>query len=551
MLIRLTIKNYILIRDLEISFGEGFSVITGETGSGKSILLGALGLILGQRADSGSLLNTAEKCIVEGIFNIQGYGFEELLNQNDLDFDPQLIIRREINPAGKSRAFINDTPVSLSVLKCFGEKLVNIHSQHAVLSLNDTEFQLAVLDNYAGIQEEVEEFRRNFLVYTDMARRLEEMSKMAENAATEQDYQLFLYEELKSAGLKPGELLELEEKLTVLNHAEEIKSGMINSVNMLENAEINILGLIGEVSRQLHLISKYNPTIRPIVDRLQTNYIDIKDLTKEISTLEEDIEVNKDEAIKIAQRLDFLNRLLKKHHKNSTEELLIVLEQISEKLSGSDHLRETIIELEKEISETGTALRRKAEDISLKRKKHIPSFSGELVKLLSKVGIPEARFDVQITGSGKLHDHGSDTVKYVFSANKGAIPKDISQTASGGELSRLMLAIKSMISQKNLLPTIIFDEIDNGVSGEIAGKVGAILRNMGKKMQVIAITHLPQIAGMGDIHYLVQKSNTTLVAETAIYRLNREERTEEIAKMLSNEKITEAARNTANELLSA
>ncbi len=549
MLARLMIKNYILIRHLEMGFEEGFSVITGETGSGKSILLGALGLILGQRADADALLDKKEKCIIEGSFNILGYPIDHLFLSHDLDQDDVLVIRREINPAGKSRAFINDTPVALAVLKEFGERLVNIHSQHAVISLNDNNFQLSVLDSFAGLHEDVLRYKREYSEYLKAKEHLLQLQERNSILSAERDYLEFLFAELKASQLKPGELATLEEKLNLLRHSEEIQGNLLRSASILGDGEDNVLESISEVIKMVSQIVKYNPVLKQVVDRLNSNYIDLKDVASELEMIREKVEVDPHEAEHISQRLDLINRLLKKHNKKSTEELLELQDEISAKLNSADNLSDQIDTLEQELEKQMARLTSFAELLSEKRKAASPRFESGLTSIFHKVGMPHARFQIAFGSIEIPGRDGIDKIIFLFSANKGTELRDLSNTASGGELSRIMLGIKSMISQKNLLPTIIFDEIDSGVSGETAGKVGAILRSMGGNMQVIAITHLPQIAGKGDVHYRVVKAEGHHTTETMITRLAADDRIEEIARMLSNEAVTAAARVTARELL--
>lgn len=549
MLSRLMIKNYILIRHLEMGFEEGFSVITGETGSGKSILLGALGLILGQRADTDALLDKHEKCIIEGSFNVQGYPLDQLFLTHDLDQESVLVIRREINPAGKSRAFINDTPVALAVLKEFGERLVNIHSQHAVISLNDNNFQLSVLDSFAGLHEDVSRYKCEYIGYLKAKEQLLHLTERNGILSAERDYLEFLFAELKTSQLKSGELAILEEKLNLLRHSEEIQGNLLRSASILGDGEDNVLESISEVIKMISQIVKYNPVLKQIVERLTSNYIDLKDVASELEMIREKVEVDPQEAEVISQRLDLINRLLKKHNRKSTEELLELQDEIGAKLNSADNLSDQINTLEQELERQMTRLTSLAGTLSDHRKAAAPRFENGLTSIFHKVGMPHARFQIAF-GSAEIPGRdGIDKIIFLFSANKGTELRDLSNTASGGELSRIMLGIKSMISQKNLLPTIIFDEIDSGVSGETAGKVGTILRSMGGNMQVIAITHLPQIAGKGDVHYRVVKAEEFQTAETRITRLEPDDRIEEIARMLSNEAVTTAARVTARELL--
>ncbi len=549
MLSRLIIHNYLLIRQLDIGFDPGFSVITGETGSGKSILLGALGLILGQRADAGVLWNKDHKCIIEGHFNVREYRFEALFTRHDLDPDDTLIIRREINPAGKSRAFINDTPVGLSILKEFGDQLVNIHSQHSILTLNEAAFQLRVLDDFAGLLSETAAYRQQFRQYSEMKERLAVLKEKSRVATEEQDYLAFLFRELEDAHLNEGEYAELDEKMGFLQNAEEIRSILQRAGFLMSGEESDVLSRLSEVIRDLSSVGRFNTGIKTIQERLQANYIDLKDVAGEISHMADTVEVNPEEMERVSRRLDMINRLLRKHHVNSEGELINLKKQIEGKITGADNLQEEIATLTSLLAGIESELQREAVQLSQRRKQAAPGFEATLTALLGKLGMPRARFSITFTQTNELNSEGYDKIRYMFSANRGTPLRSLSETASGGELSRLMLAVKSMISDKKMLPTIIFDEIDNGVSGETAGRVGAILQEMGSGMQVIAITHLPQISGKGTAHYLVKKVETAVGTETLIIRLNKEERTEEIARMLSNEVVTDAARTAAGELM--
>jgi len=549
MLTKLSIKNYILIHELEIDFSGGFSVITGETGAGKSILLGALGLILGQRADSGILLDKSRKCVIEGFFSITGYNLEEFFAANELDYDDAVILRREINQGGKSRAFINDTPVNLSLLKDLGDRLVNVHSQHSIITLNDSNFQLAVIDSYAGLQADVATYRLEYARLSEVRRQLADARQMEARAAGERDYNQFLLNELDKADLKPGEFQELEEQLGFLTHAGEIKSTLFHASQLISGSEDNILARLSEAIHAMNAVAKFNNDIKVLVDRISVDYVDLKDLSKDIVTLEEQVYIDPSAVESVTNRLDHLNRLLKKHLAPSVEELILVKKKIEKKVIDVVDLENQINRMEGVLLELESSLLKKAKEISVKRHKVFEKFELEITRMLSKLGISMARFRIECLDAGMLTKDGTDKVRFLFSANKGVETRDLSHTASGGELSRLMLSIKSMISQKNLLPTIFFDEIDNGVSGEVAGKVGSILKRMGTKLQVIAITHLPQIAGKGDHHFWVYKTENKQHSTTFIKHLSDKERVGEIAKMLSNEIVTDSAVKTANELL--
>jgi len=549
MLIKLSIQNYILIRELEIEFHDGFTAITGETGAGKSILLGALALILGQRADSGILLDHGKKCAIEGYFSIEGYNLESFFTERDLDFDNQIILRREIAPTGKSRAFINDTPVNLSVLKELGDQLVNIHSQNSVVTLNDSDFQLSVVDSYSGIQPEVLTYRENFHQFLKLKKQLSDLVALESKTSGEMDYFNFLYEELVQSKLVAGESDEIEAQLEILNHAEEIKSNLYKANRLISGEDESILAWFSELQHLLGTIIRYNPQLKGISDRIGVNYIDIKDISSELQNIEEHVYVDPAQIEALTLRLDQLNRLMKKHKVTSTDQLIDIQNDLAIKLSQKQGLEEKIGNLSTLIATHETELIKVAERISAIRQKSIPDFTSEITSTLAKLGIPMAQFKVEILRPGSLSKDGLDRVRFLFSANKGIDVKDLSNTASGGELSRIMLAVKSMISQKNLLPTIIFDEIDNGVSGDVAGKVGDILKKMGQNMQVLAITHLPQIAAKGNHHYHVYKTDLESIASTSIRKLETSDRVSEIARMLSNEVVTQSALQTAIELL--
>jgi len=549
MLLKLFIENYALIQKLEIDWHDGFSVITGETGAGKSILVGALSLILGQRADTSVLFDKEVKCIVEGGFNISGYGLEGYFQEQELDYDDQLILRREIAPSGKSRAFINDTPVNLNQLKEIGDRLVNIHSQHSITTLSQANFQLEVLDDYASVQHEIKLFRDKFRVNRKRQEELARLKEEENKLRGEADYLHFLFDELDKAVLIEGEQQELEENLALLTHAEEIRNGITRSVFLLEGMDANILHLLGETLASLKSIARFQREVDQIGHRLESDLIDIKDLTKELQHLEDSIQVDPQESERIAARLDLIYRLLKKHQARSVEELIRIKTEVSGKLLETESLDERIIQLEKEIELENQTLLETAEKISIARQQAIPAFEKEISGLLMELGMPSARFSIRLERMKRLTVDGLDAVTFLFSANKGVLPDELSKIASGGELSRLMLSVKSMINRKNLLPTVIFDEIDSGVSGDIAGKVGTILKRMATHMQVIVITHLPQIAGKGRFHYWAYKEDVSGITRSKFRELSDEERVAEIAKMLSSERFTEAAYQTARELL--
>ncbi|MDD4603285.1 MAG: DNA repair protein RecN [Bacteroidales bacterium] len=549
MLLKLSIKNYILIQSLEVDFTQGLSVITGETGAGKSIFLGALGLILGQRIDTSVLLDKSKKCYVEGIFNIKGYHMEDYFQQHELDFEEEIILRREINQGGKSRAFINDTPVSLSELKNMGDQLVNIHSQHSIVTLNDANFQLAVLDSYAGIYQQVFNYRKKFASLQRQKKQLEDLIQIDNKSKGEREYFKFLYNELVTADLKPGEQLLMETQLQKLTHAEEIKKILIQTTESLSDSESNVISQLSSTINLIQGISRFHPDIQSLVERLKVNYIDIKDISSEISILEGTLQVDSEMIEQLSQRLDIIYKFLKKHQKTSSDELIELKENLSSKISESNSLTDQISQRTQEIKCVEDELIKEAKSISKSRNNILQQFEDEIIKVLINLGISQAQFKIEHISTEALTKDGLDKVRFLFSANRGIELDDVAHIASGGELSRLMLSVKSLISQKNLLPTIFFDEIDNGVSGEIAGKVGAILKKMALKMQVIAITHLPQIAAKGETHYSVYKIDNKDCTTSYIKQLSKHERIEEIAKMLSNEKVTPIALKNAKELI--
>jgi len=549
MLSKLVIENYVLIDHLEMDFSKGFSVITGETGAGKTILLGALSLILGNRGDASVLLDKSRKCIVEGTFAIKGYHLEELFGEHELDYDDIAILRREILQNGKSRAFINDTPVNLALMKDLGDHLVNIHSQFSVITLNDADFQLAVLDNYSDNIQIIRQYRDNFIGFARMKKEMEELVRRETLAKKDKDYYQFLSDELEAGKFKEDEQELIEKRLDILSHAEEIKTGLLHSLEILSQGEQNIADRLSEIINVTNNLSRFHSSLKEISDRLRSNHIDLRDIAAGMEKIEQDVDFDPAEISSLTVRLDLIYHLEKKHNVSDIRGLLAMQEQINGKLQEATSLEDRILSMNVEMERVRDSLIREAEKITGNRRKVIPELEEEIWQILIKLGMQNARIKIELSRLEELTPDGLDAVRFLFSANKGIGLSDISRIASGGELSRLMLSIKSLISQKNLLPTIIFDEIDMGVSGEVAGKVGEILKKMGDSMQVIAITHLPQIAGKGKSHYWVFKSNESDAARTQLKKLDKKERVHEIAKMLSNEKVSEAALKTAKELM--
>ena len=549
MLKHLSIKNYLLIKDLELEFKNGFTVITGETGAGKTILIGALSLILGKRADTGALLEKNNKCVIEGTFSVSGYGLEGFFTQNDLDYDEHAVLRREINKHGKSRAFINDTPVNLPVLTSLGHRLVDIHSQHQTLMLNESGFQMAILDNFADNTTLLNTYAEAHQIYNAFRADLDQLIAKEAEMRAEGDYLSFQYNEIEAAALREDELKELEEELKVLSNAEEIKGNLYRASQQLGLTENNIIDSLQEVISQTGKIAEYHQDIAGINERLESLGIEMKDISSSLERLEESINYDPAHLEEISKRVDMINSLLQKHKAYDVKSLLEIRDRIGEKLHGISTLDDDITTLKKNTEKANADLKHIARELSKKRKAGIPVIEKEITATLKKLGMKDAELKIDLQEVDKFFPGGMNIVEFRFSANRGSSPAPVSKIASGGELSRLMLALKSMITKKSLLPTIILDEIDMGVSGDIAGKVGSLLKAMSENMQLIAITHIPQIAGKAADHLRVYKKYADDRTVSGVERLSDSERIDEIALMLSNEKLSAAAKETAKELL--
>ncbi len=550
MLQNLLIENYALIEKLDIGFSKGFSVITGETGAGKSIMLGALSLILGARADTQVLQDKSKKCIIEGHFQIDSYQLESFFKTNDLDYEKLSVLRREISPAGKSRAFINDTPVNLVVLKDLGDRLVNIHSQHAIVTLNDANFQLAVLDSYAGHEEDVLLYKKDFKHYQKLKNELDELQVNEQKSKADFDYFQFQFDELEKANLIEGEQEEIEASLEIQTHSEEIKSALEYATKTIDEAEFNVVDSLTEIRNGLRKAARYHPELQKISERIEANLIDLKDVNSELANIDSSVHFDPREIEDSKSRLDLIYHLEQKHNVRSIAELIEIKEQISEKLSSINSIEDKIENLKQEIKNFYDKLLKLAKRISDSRNSSIPSIQTKIVDMLKQLGMLNARFSILNKEMEVLSVDGLDRVRYFFNANKGSEMNEVAKIASGGELSRLMLSIKSLISGKKLLPTIIFDEIDNGVSGEVAAKVGKILSDMSENIQLVVITHLPQIAGKGKHHYKVSKETDENKTHSQIKLLNSDERVVEIAKMISGDSVSGVAMQNAKILLS-
>jgi len=550
MLQKLSIRNYALIDSVDLELDKGLNIITGETGAGKSIMLGALSLILGQRAETKYFYNQEKKCVIEGQFKLSGTGLQSFFEESDVDFHKESILRREISIDGKSRAFINDTPVTLSVMKQIGEKLIDIHSQHATAEVNDPGFQLSVVDTLADHLPLLTEYRQKFKLYKKNLQHLLNIQSSADEARSRQDYEQFLFNELENANLKAGEQGQLEIELEALNNSESIKRGLLNAYNLIDGEETAVLPILKEVVSQIQTIEKFNPLYNSLNERLRSALIEIKDIAQEASGLEEDIVFNPARIEDINLRLDTIYTLQQKHRVTTVEELIVIQSELSDNLSTLLNSDEEIERLIKEIDLLRTELEVIANKLSKNRSKAITVAENQVGQILVRVGMPNAKIKIEQTVVTNLNKDGKDMISLLFSANTGQPPAPVSKVASGGELSRLMLAIKSIISKHTSLPTLIFDEIDTGISGETALRVGDVIGELEHNMQVICITHLPQIAAKGTAHYFVYKDEQKNRTTTAIRRLSQTERIAAIAEMLSGKNPGESALKNAEDLLS-
>ncbi len=549
MLTNLTINNYALIDALEIKFGSGFSVITGETGAGKSILLGAMSLLLGKRADSSVLKEKSKKCTIEGFFDIRRYGLEDFFSDNDIDFFDTLIIRREISASGRSRVFVNDSPSTLSVLKELSPLLSDIHSQHKNLELGNFSFQLKVTDAAAGTNSALLKYKKHFLAYKAKLSDLEKLRAEAEKSKADFDYFQYRFNELEAAEITEGEVKQIENELESLNHAEDIQKNLSHSFLLLQEEETSILPQIQAAhAAMLRIENFYTPAIE-LKNRLKSLEIEISDLSAEIETLAGDVQYNSALINEHTTRLDLLYQLMQKHKVDTDTALIEIKNTLENSLQNINSYDENILKLEQWVASAKEKVKIQAEKISKARQKVFPKIEKEITSLLFRLGMPDAKFIIARAESKMLTADGCDDIQFLFSANKNIAPQEISSVASGGEISRLMLSIKFLISKSTALPTIIFDEIDTGVSGDIADKMGDIMKLMSENMQVIDITHLPQIAAKADTHYLVYKEASNNSVASNIKILSNTERLNEIAKMLSGENITEAAIENAKVLM--
>ncbi|MEO8886243.1 MAG: DNA repair protein RecN, partial [Mucilaginibacter sp.] len=535
----------------------GLNILTGETGAGKSIILGALSLILGQRIESKYFFNQQKKCVIEGSFKIDTFHLKAFFEDNDLDYEAETVLRREISADGKSRAFVNDTPVTLASLKLLGEKLIDIHSQHATLEINDPEFQLLVVDAVAGHNELLTDYQTKFKAYKKGIAKLTQLIEESDKAKADLDYYQFQFDELEKASLDADEQEKLEQELAVLNNAEEIKRNLLGAHYLMQEGETSAILQLREALHQLTAIENFNPQIEELHSRLNSTLIELKDIAAEIENIEQRTHTDEARGEEINTRLTLIYTLQKKHRVNTNAELLQLQDELSGKIQQAVFGDEAIEKLQKQLGLDKQELQQLATQLSANRTKAIPQIETQVLQTLGEMGMGNSSLKIELTPIpegrntplGGLGESGIDLIKFLFSANKGHALAEMSKVASGGELSRLMLSIKSLVAKNTALPTIIFDEIDTGVSGEVAHKVGQIMEQLSQNLQVITITHLPQIAGKGQNHYFVYKDDEGVTTYTRIKQLDKQERVVEIAKMLSGDNPGESALQNARELL--
>jgi DNA repair protein RecN (Recombination protein N) len=551
MLVKLSVHNYALIKELNIGLENGLTIITGETGAGKSILLGALSLILGARADTNVLLDKKVKCVVEGTFRIEGYDLSDFFSINELDFDPLTILRREINPAGKSRAFINDTPVTINLLKELGDRLIDIHSQHQTLMLNDNSFQLNVIDSFAGNSTLRNDYRAVYNNYRKLKKEYIEIREKADQNKADLEYFRFQIIQLDEARLISGEQDELEKEQEILEHAGEIKLALETASILLSSEDKSVLNFLKELKITIGKVKTFLPEAESFYQRADSTFIELNDLTADIEKLSSGIEADPGRLIKVNDRLDLIYSLIQKHRVKDLNELIARHEEITKLvktiITSDERMEDLELRLEKELN----SLKVLADEISVNRINIVSNVELKISELLRQLGMPNGKFRIEISRAHDFNPSGFDKADFLFSANRQVTPENIAKVASGGELTRVMLSLKSLLTKNNNLPTIIFDEIDSGVSGEVADKVGQILSDMGRYMQVINITHLPQVASRGTKHYHVYKDDVGDSTITRVKLLSFDERILEVAKLLSGSEVTETAIKNARELLKA
>ena len=549
MLTTLSIKNYALIEDIKIDLQEGFTIITGETGAGKSIMLGALSLLLGKRADYSAIRDNEKKCVIEGTFNVSAYQLQPLFTSEDLDYEEQTIIRREILPSGKSRAFVNDTPANLNSLQALGEHLLDIHSQHETQSLGDNDYQFMVVDVLAKNAAHLKKYRKSLLEYKAFQKELEVLKEAQAQAMKEYDYNLFLLNEIRTAKLEDGMQEELEERYEELSNVEELKEQLGAAVNSIQQEEIGAVNTLKEAKNSLQKISAISASYQQLFERLQSVFIELDDIAVELETALDKVEANPEELEQVNARLQLLYNLQKKHMVSTVSELKEIEKELTEKVAVSENAEEEIAKAEKNISAKKKELEELAKVLHDNRKAVIPEFIKKIETILADLGMPNANLKIELERQQEVYANGQDKLTWLLAANKGGSFNEMKKAASGGEMSRIMLAVKSILATYSNLPTIIFDEIDTGVSGDIAQKMGGVLQKMGNVMQVIAITHLPQIAGKGASHFKIYKEDAVNSTITNIKELKGEDRIQELAMMLGGNNMSESAVAHAKALL--
>jgi DNA repair protein RecN (Recombination protein N) len=549
MLTRLAISNYALIDNLTIDFHQKMNSITGETGAGKSIILGALGLILGNRADLSVLKDKTKKCIVEGNFEIGNYQLQPFFEENDLDYDSKTIIRREITTSGKYRAFINDTPVNLKTMRELGLNLIDIHSQHQNLELGNHKFQLDLVDIVSGSERILQQYRDLYFEYVSSKKELEELIAKSEKESSDLDYWQFQFNQLSEADLKENEQEELETLLEQLNHVEEIKNAFSEVQNLLDSDRFSVVLHLKESQKKLENIKSYIPEVKDLSERLQSSLLEVKDILDEIESLAANIEHDPTQLELITDRLNLIYSLQQKHHANTVEELIVLRNSFDEKINKVTGYDDEIQKLKNDLEKSRLKLQEKAGELSTIRKKSFKQIESAIIGDLQQLGMAKSKLEIIHEQLSDFTINGKDTVSFLFSANSDSAPAEISKVASGGEMSRLMLAIKNLLRKSKSLPTVIFDEIDSGVSGEIALKMGNIIKSFSDSTQIINITHLPQIAAKGDAHLMVYKFEENGKTYTSIKHLNTDERIVELAKMVGGDSYSDTTLKTAEELL--
>ncbi|MGV0964519.1 DNA repair protein RecN [Empedobacter falsenii] len=549
MLKTLRVNNFAIIDQLEIDFHQGMTTITGETGAGKSILLGALKLVLGERADLKALKNVDEKCIIEAVFEIKNLELNDFFEENDLDYEDESILRRELLPSGKSRAFINDTPVKVSILQELSELLIDIHSQFNTPKIFEADFQLSMLDIYGENKDLLKEYKNDFNHYISTKKKIKDAQNSLENQSQDLEYKLHLWEELNNASLKNEELEQLEIEIKSLSNVEEIISTLNETYQFLEHPEMGIISQLNEASNKLNKISDYNSQYNSIYERLISSKIELQDISGEMSSLIDSTEINPERLQEITDRYDLIHKLLRKHNVTSVEELIAKRDELESQTSGFDNLSDLIIHLNKELNSISEKLEKQSIKIRKNRFSSIEIIRKNILNTLSQLGMENSQLTIQLNETADFTATGKDEVLFLFSANKGMEPRIFEKSVSGGERSRLMLAIKKLLATHQHLPTLILDEIDTGISGKVANETGKVMQKMAENMQLLVITHLPQVASKGNYQLKVYKEVVDETTQTNVIELSQQQRLEEIAQMISGSELTDAAINQAKELM--